>query len=212
VAFTTNPYVGLGEVKLALGTPSTTTNDDAFLQDCINEAQSDIDEYLGYRFETDGTQGSPATRVYDGNDGEFLYIDDCQQVVQVIETTYNVLMGAQGAWTLGSTQTLDITADILLQPDNVTPGNRLTRISGLPFSPGKQNYVVKGVFGYATVPANMVRACKRLAIHYYKQRSAGYSDKPADSQYGGTLKFSASMPPDVCEILDRMRHTYFFAR
>lgn len=212
MSFTTNPYVGLGDVKLALGIPTTTTTDDAFLQDCINEAQSDIDEYLGYRFEQDGTVGTPATRVFSGNDGEYLFIDDCQQVTQVLETSYNVTMGANGAWTSGTTQTIDITADILLQPDNATVGDRLTRISGLPFLAGKQNYKVSGIFGYPSIPSNLVRACKRLAIHYYKQRNAGYADRPADSQYGGTLKFAASMPSDVSEILNRMRHAYFFAR
>lgn len=212
MSFTTNPYVGLGDVKLALGIPATQTADDAFLQDCINEAQSDIDEYLGYRFEQDGTVAAPASRVFSGTGEEYLFIDDCQQITQVLETSYNVAVGANGAWVLGSTQTVDITADVLLQPDNATVGDRLTRISGLPFIPGKQNYQVKGIFGYPSIPSNLVRACKRLAIHYYKQRNAGYSDKPADGQYGGTLKFAASMPSDVCEILDRMRHAYFFAR
>lgn len=212
MSFTTNPYVGLGDVKLALGIPSTQTQDDAFLQDCINEAQADIDAFLGYRFEQDGTQQSPATRKYSGSDGQYLQIDDCLQVTQVLETVYNVLEGANGTWTLGSTQTQDITVDCLLQPDNTLPGDRLVRISGLPFYTGVQNYQVAGVFGFAFVPQNAVRACKRLAIHYYKQRNAGYSDKPADSQYGGTLRFYSGMPEDVCQLLERMRHTYFFAR
>ena len=68
-------------------------------------------------------------------------------VTQVLETVYNPYIGANGAYTLGNPQTIDITADCILLPNNISPQYLLRRLSGLPFQYGWQNYEITGTWG-----------------------------------------------------------------
>ena len=60
-------------------------------------------------------------RLYDGMDAEQLWIDPCLSLTQVLETIYNPYIGANGAYTLGNPQTIDITADCILLPEQHLP-------------------------------------------------------------------------------------------
>lgn len=210
MAWTTIPYCQLGDVKAALSLTNTT--DDAWLQQLIGQAQDIIDETVGYPFQTDGTVGSPASRVYDGSGYGTLAIDDCTTLVQVMETTFFPQIGSNGMWTLGQPQNVDITADCVLSPNNVSPATLLRRLSSFEFAEGTQNYNVKGVFGFATIPTDITRACIRLTIHLYKMRSANYSDTVADGQFGKDIRFVPEMPQDVWEMLLHHKHRLFYAR
>jgi hypothetical protein len=211
VAWTTVPYCQLSDVKLALGTNDTTV-DDVWLQQLIGDAQAAVDSFVGYPFQTDGTSGSPATRLYDGSGYGTLAIDDCLTLTQVLETTYYPQVSSQGLWVLGQPTTMDITADCVLSPNNVSPATLLRRLSQYEFAEGVQNYVVKGVFGFATIPQDVSRAALRLTIHYAKMRDANYSDQVSQNQFGKGLKFVPEMPDDVCELLSRHKHRLMFAR
>jgi hypothetical protein len=210
VAWTTNSYTTLADVKTALDLQNTTS--DAWLQDLITEAHADIDRYIGYPFQTDGTSGSPAQRYYDGNGHERLLIDDCQSITQVLETTYNVLLGSGGSWTYSNPQTIDITADVVMAPYNETPGYLLSRLSGLPFQFGKKNYQVSGIFGYTDIPAPITRACKLLVIHYFKRRDAAYGERTATRQMGAKTYQPDDMPEEVMCLLERYRERLFLSR
>lgn len=210
MAFTTTPYCGVGDVKLALGITDTT--DDAWLQVLIGEAQAMIDQEVGYPFQTDGTLSVPAVRVYDGNGGDVLAIDDCLSFSQVLETQYNVILGANGVWTQQNPLHVDITADCVLTPNNMSPASGLKRLSGYGFWSALQNYQVSGVFGQPAIPADISRATIRLAVHLFKMRDANYSDQVADGQFGKGIKFIPDMPEDVCRICDRHRHRLFLGR
>jgi hypothetical protein len=210
VAFTTNPYCDLVDVKTAMSV--TSTADDAWITELINEAQADIDRYVGYPFQTDGTVSSPATRLYDGNDDDQLWIDDCLSFTSVIETVWNPYIGANGAFTLGNPQTIDITADCIAQPNNASPQYILRRLSGLPFQYGRQNYKVLGVFGQPSIPLPITRACKLLVIHYFKRRDASYGMKTSTKQYGQKTQGPVDMPEEVCCILDKYRPRWFLSR
>ena len=100
MAWTTNPYCVLADVKTAMNVTSTT--DDAWITDLITEAQADIDRYLCFMFQEDG----PGTyRLYDGQDAEQLWIDNASRYHPGLETVYNPYIGANGAYTLGNPQT-----------------------------------------------------------------------------------------------------------
>ncbi len=213
MAFTTNPYCTLAQVKSALDLQKTTQ--DTWIQELIEEAQGAVDRYIGYPFQTDGTSAAPAQRVYDGNDMEELFIDYCLSISQVKETTYNVVLGSQGIYQLATTQTVDITSDVYLLPNNSLAKNqpfyKLRRLSGYLFGAGHQNYVVSGIFGYPSIPADISRATTRLAVHYYKMRDTNYADLLAE-QGAVRQKYTKPMPDDVVEILERYKHRNFLCR
>lgn len=212
MSFTTNPYCVLADVKTALNI--TNTANDAWLNALIPQAQAYLDREIGYPFQQDGTSQVPATRYYSGTGMEQLLIDDCLQVTQVIETNYNLIMGSNGMWVQGNPSTLDITADVVLGPDNY-PNARdsaylLYRLSGLPFMTGRRNYQVNGVFGRATIPYEITRACIRLTCHYYKMRDTNYADYIDSVQGAVRQKYNKLCPPDVVEIINAYRRKVFF--
>lgn len=211
MAWTTIPYCQLSDVKTALG-EADTTNNDVWLQQLIGQAQAAVDSFVGYPFQTDGTQGSPASRLYDGSGYGTLAIDDCLSLAQVIETTYYPQVSSEGLWTLGQPTTMDITADCVLSPNNVSPATLLRRLSQYEFAEGIQNYAVKGIFGFSVIPQDVTRATVRLTIHYFKQLDANYSDQVSANQFGKGIRFVPDMPEDVCELLSRHKHRLMFAR
>lgn len=206
MAFTTNPYCTLADAHNLLGTVST--QDDTWLTALIPQAQGMIDRYIGYSFQTDGTPQTPAVRLYDGNSNNQLYIDDCLSISQVLESTYNLYVGSNGQWNLQNVQSLDITVDCILLPNNTSPQYMLARLSGLPFYRARQNYKVSGVFGEPTIPPEITYCCARLVAHLRKKRESQYSTTIAST--GGVRQhYKMEMPGDVIEILDTYRRRLF---
>jgi hypothetical protein len=205
--FTTNPYCTLAQVKSALDL-QTTQYDTWISNDLLPEVQSAIDEEVGYPFQTDGTTGSPASRIYSGNGGPQLLIDDCTQITQVLETTYSVTLGTVATV---SSSTTDITADVRLGPANRSPGYLIRRLSGLDFSEGVDNYTVSGVFGQPSIPADITRAAIRLTVHYFLQRQASYADRLSE-QGNVRVQFSNDIPKDILRILRRYKRTLVLTR
>lgn len=207
MAWTTNPYATLAQVKSALDIASTQY--DTWIQnDLLPEAQSQIDEEIGYPFQTDGTVPSPTARTFSGNDGPSLWIDDCIQVVTVTQTVYNVILGTFASVT---SQTTDITADVVLGPANISPGYLLRRLSGLDFNAGYNNYTVKGVWGQPSIPSDITRATIRLTCHYFMQRKTNYADSMS-SQGSVRLHYPKDIPLDVQRIIKNHKRTLTLAR
>src|SRR5579875_1599566 len=148
MAFTTNPYCTLQQVKNALDLQKT--SQDAWIQELIEEAQSTLDREIGYSFQTDGTTQSPATRYYDGTGENELFIDFCISISQVLETSYDVLLDSFGVYQVADIVTTDITTDCYLLPNNAGARNepyyKIRRLSGYESNPGHRNYIIKGVF------------------------------------------------------------------
>lgn len=217
MTYTTNPYADAQQVysALDLGSSSQTT-DGAWIQELLVEAQAFIDTELGFSFQTDGTIATPATRLYDGNpddvrDGSVLFIgtERIISIATVTELTYNTVY-AGGVFISGTTTTTDITADCVLQPNNSLDGFwKIKRKSGNIFMPGLQNYKVTGVFGRPRVPADITRACVRMAVHYAKMRDVNYADQVLE-QGLVRLKYSKETPADVMEILDKHKPRVFY--
>ncbi len=227
MSFTTQPYCTLADAKMALD-PALTGVDDAFLNSLIVQAQADLDSAIGYSFQQDGTAGSPSTRLYDGDGTISLWIDDLLSLfnttsVSVFETSFNTFFSSNGIWVAGSPITTDITADIILKPNNYAaygqPANKLVRNSKLPFQAGIQNYKVLGIWGepvlpnqtYPGVPNDLMRACIRLVTHYYKMRDTNYADEMQE-RGGIREKYTKDWPKDVIRIVNKYAHTRFYTR
>lgn len=205
---TTNPYATLAQVKAALDLQNTT--DDSWLQELLDAATEEVDRYVGYSFQQDGTLASPTTKVYDGNDTNILFIDPVISFSAVIEKNWNLYLSVGGVFTAGTPTTMDITVDCILGPNNRTPGYTLTRLTDLPFFLGKQNYQVTGIWGYPAVPQPITRATVRLAIHYYKMRDSNYTDLIVE-QGAVRQRFKKVIPDDVTEILNQYKRRLFLA-
>lgn len=203
---TNNPYCVLTDVKGLLGLKSS--SDDAWITSLISQAQAVIDGELGYAFQQDGTLASPTTRVYSGKGNPFLYIGFVQSVTQAVEVMYSLGMSFDG-YTVSSPNTQDITADVVIGPENRNPGWTLERLSGRPFSPGTRNYKITGIFGRSDIPADITRACARLTAFYYKMRDTNYADVLVE-QGGARTRYTKTIPDDVNDILDNYRVHLFY--
>jgi hypothetical protein len=227
LTWTAQPYASLTDVKMALD-PALGGTDDTFLNSLISQAQADLDSAIGYSFQQDGTSGSPATRLYDGLGDASLWIDDLISLFSttaggVFETSLTTVLSSNGVWVTGSTITTDITADIILKPNNYAaygqPANKMVRNSGLPFLSGTQNYKVLGIFGepilsgqtYPGVPNDLMRACVRLVTHYYKMRDTNYADEMQE-RGGIRERYTKDWPKDVLRIVAKYSHTRFYTR
>ncbi len=227
MAWTTQAYCTRADVKLALD-PNLGSTDDPFIDGLIVAAQGDLDAEIGYSFQQDGTSGTPAIRTYDGIGEDFLAIDDLVSLFSttagaVFETAVNSSLSSGGIWISGTPVTTDITADIILKPNNYAAygisARKMTRNSGLAFVKGNQNYMVKGIFGqpivagqtYPGVPNDISRACIRLAIFYYKMRDTNYADL-VQEQGGVREKFLKTWPMDVQRIVRKYARVRFLTR
>lgn len=220
MTWTNNPYCTLADVKIALD-PNMGNQDDTFLQSLIVQAQSNIDSEIGYAFQTDGTVDAPATRTYDGSEQPFLWIDNLLTLVQVQVFTYFTYLNNNTVWQNGVTSTQDITADVVLKPNDYTsrgiPAHKMMRKSGLNFPDGLQNIVVSGVFGWPTtsdqvypgVPNDISRATARLVVHYFKMRDTAYADI-VQSQGGIREKYNKGWPEDVKETINNYQRSRFY--
>lgn len=231
MTWTTQPYCSRADVLVTLD-PQMGSADNDFIDSLILQAQEDIDTELGYSFQQDGTSMSPASRQYSGTGEEWLWIDPLispyatgtPPTGTVLETTFTQYLSPAGFWVSGAATTTDISADIILKPDNYASSApyyawKLTRKSGLPFMAGPQNYQVFGVWGqpvrsgqiYPGVPNDIMRACIRLVIHYYKQRDTAYADLVTE-QGGIRERYNADWPTDVMRTIVRRQHHRFLTR
>jgi hypothetical protein len=220
MTWTTNPYCTRSDVKLMLD-PNMGAQDDGFIDNLIIMAQANIDSEIGYAFQTDGTVNTPSTRSYDGGNATFLWIDGLITLTQVIEKVYFTYLNNNTLWVTGPTSTTDITADIILKPNDYAsrglPAHKLVRNSGLSFQSGTQNIVVSGVWGwpvtndqiYPGIPNDIGRATARLAVHYFKMRDTAYADI-VQSQGGIREKYDKGWPKDVMETIANYQRTRFY--
>ena len=204
MAFTTTPYTDIPYVKLV--TDKQSTADDDYISKLILAAQSFLDQMVGYSFQTDGTVQTPATRTYSGANTTSLMIDDCVSLVQVQEIQQVSSIGANGVWQLGNILTIDITADTILGPQNMTPGFLLTRISDNLFYRGKKNYTVKGVFGQPAIPPEISHATARIVAQWLQMRDTNYTDTIAETGFVH-MRFKKDLPDDVMQIISSYRRT-----
>ncbi|GHO45189.1 hypothetical protein [Ktedonospora formicarum] len=210
MAWTNNPYCQLADVKLVLGSQST-ANDAWITNDLIPEAQTWIDDEVGYSFQTEGTPDAPVTKVFSGNNDDFLMVGWVQQVTKVVQTGYAESVGYDGYFNTVLTSQQDITGDVVIGPENFNPGWKLERMSMAPFYAGRRNYQITGVWGYGSIPVDITRACARLVAFYVKMRDTNYSDTLIE-QGAARQKYTKTLPDDINDILKHYRKRFFYSR
>jgi hypothetical protein len=166
---------------------SFTAGEDAVLQVFLDEATREIDRQTARTFEASAS----TTRYFWPEDvvGDTLYLD-------------NDLL-TLGTLTNGDSTT--ITSDYYwLQPDNVTPKAKVKLKSTKAWAFDTDGRIgVTGTWGFsATPPADIKRACKRLAWFYWMKRTATGETSVAGDNVAVT---PAEYPADVVSVLRRYR-------
>ena len=206
MAYTTNPYCQLSDVKLVLGTQSTAN--DAWISSLIPVAQKWIDDEVGYPFQSDG----PGTvRTFSGNDNDSLMVGWVSAITSVMQTSYAQSVGFDGYFNTILTTQEDITNDVVIGPENRSPGWKLERMSLAPFYRGRRNYVVTGTWGYGTIPPDITRACARLCAFYVKMRDTNYADTLIE-QGAARQKYTKTIPDDIMDTLKHYKQRFFYSR
>lgn len=196
MAWSTNAYCTRDDVKTALDLSSTA--DDSWIDDLISEAQSLIDEELGYRHQT-----ITETRYFDGNGLDYLIVGDIQSVTNVTEDGNDITSRCY----LGPYNASDSQPYKLVKTGTDVGGNRF----GVEFNEGRRNISVTGTFGRSTIPGWVHRIAKRLVVHWFKMKDSNYADAMT-SQGGNKLIYRKQIPADVREILDLKARRSFRAR
>ena len=186
MAYTTDPYCTLADVKLVLGAQSTAN--DVLIESLIPVAQAWIVAELGYSFQTD----AGSTRTFSGHGRETLLVGWVQSITQVLEGTR------------------DITSDVVLGPENEPHFFQLERLTGC-FEQGKRNYTVTGTWGYGPAPADINRVCSRLVAFYVKMKDTNYSDVLIE-QGAARQRYLKNIPQDILDDLKHYPRTRFYSR
>jgi hypothetical protein len=180
-------YCSLAQLKTYIG--ADTTDDDAFLTECIERAQAMIETHTGRLFEcaADTTRTFDALRDTSANRRELRLDHDLCAITTV---------------TNGDATTV-AALSYVTEPRNARPYYALCLkgSTGLvwTYEDDPENAIsIAGKWAYSTTPpADIEQACVRLAAYLYRQKdSSADLDRPIISADGTTL-LPARIPADV---------------
>jgi hypothetical protein len=194
--YSNNPYCARADVKTALDL--TGTAKDTWIDELITEAQAEIDQILGYKWQFTTV---PETHYFDGRcDRDTLIVGDIVSFSQVLENG------------------IDITAMCQLAPYSADTKYKLVKTSstagstvsaGVEFTEGRRNIAVTGVWGRnSSIPLWLKRITIRLVVHWVKMQATNYSDMMTD-QAGVKQRYMKRIPDDVREVLNNKSRIYF---
>lgn len=176
------------------------SKDDALLIDLISEAEATIDTATHRQF-----TAASATRYYDPTDprvvrGPYLYLDE--DLVSVTTLTN------------GDSDVLTASTEYILQPVNTGPPYHVVKLvasGGINWTYVNDPEIaisLLGSWGYAaTVPTNIVHACRLLAAYDYRARQAGpEADRTIFA--GGTVIAPSQAPQRIAELIDPYRKVF----
>jgi len=190
-------YIQIAELKEYLDIATDT--EDHLLEDCIHDAQRQIESYTGRLFEA---AADSARRFAVGKDtkGDTLYLDeDLCAITSIVTNADN-----------GSGGTTLTTADYFAYPLNRTPYFKIVLASSSSLSWDYTNnpeggITVTGKWAYSlTPPYDIKRACRRLAGYNYKNRDSQVFDVTALPEQGAII-IPKGIPADVVRILEAYR-------
>lgn len=150
----------------------------ARVQEFVGAVTAYIERYTGRTFTADE---EAAARVYDGDDGVDLYIDDAVEVTEV---------------KIGD-DVLDST-DYVLYPSNRLPKTRIILPYGI-FTSGNQNITVTAKWGYGeAVPDDLSFAATVMVAGIYNSQNSDEKDVQSETigRYSVTYKTGSSQEHD----------------
>lgn len=187
-------YATLEDLRDYLGFSGTLGQaQDGLLQDCINRAESAIDNYTRRDFA--GTAGTYYANRFaqDKVVGQALYL------TRDIHTLVALQNGDETTIPVGS---------VWLEPQNQGPPYRILRLksSYAWVWNTDSNVVISGTFGYsATPPEDIKQAAVRYAAHIFRQKDASGPDNTAGFPEAGQVQYPQGMPSDVRWLLEPYR-------
>tara|TARA_R110002020_G_scaffold100833_1_gene238010 strand:- start:92 stop:685 length:594 start_codon:yes stop_codon:yes gene_type:complete len=157
-------YTTTSLVKASLGIPSGTTSEDAYIEDAIDAAEDEINEYCDRTFVADG---SATARVYQPSTNVLVYTDDFYTTTSLVVKQDDSNDGTYGT-------TLTITDDFIVV-GNSAPFNCIRSVSS-PFpryTSNRPTVQVTAKWGYKTaVPAAVAQAALILSARLFQRRSS----------------------------------------
>ena len=157
-------YTTVSLVKASLGIPSGTTSEDAYIEDAIDAAEGEIDEYCGRTFVADG---SATPRVYQPSTNVIVYTDDFYSLTGLVVKQDESDDGTYAT-------TLTITSEFIVI-GNSAPYNAIRAVSS-PFpryTSDRPTVQVTAKWGYKTsVPGAVQQAALILAARLFQRRSS----------------------------------------
>lgn len=204
----TNGYVTLAEALAEIGGTNNTSSD-ARLEQAVEAASRQIDDYTGRKFWQDPTV---TTRTYYPDDAYELH--SAPGAVLDISTTTGLVVkideGDDGTFNT----TLTINTDFIVQPTNASadgmPFTSLRIVGGsysLPrWGSGRPGVSVTAKFGFASVPEPVKQACLVQAVLLYKATDAAMGGLSFGD--GAFMRVRGGLNPIAQSLVDR----YSFAR
>ena len=157
-------YTTTSLVKASLGIPSGTTSEDAYIEDAIDAAEDEINNFCDRTFVADG---SATARVYQPSTNVLVYTDDFYTTTSLVVKQDDSNDGTYGT-------TLTITSDFIVV-GNSAPFNCIRSVSS-PFpryTSNRPTVQVTAKWGYKTaVPAAVAQAALILSARLFQRRSS----------------------------------------
>jgi hypothetical protein len=198
----TNGYATLEEFKqwaTSRGeTASTAADDDAVIEDIIEQTSRYIDGKANRRFYADT---SDVTRTYTPEDETLVFIDDLSATPTTLKVDYTA--DRTYATTVAST-------DYDLLPENAAAnGQPYTMVemrwSATDYFPDERKGVqIVGKWGYPAVPAGIKNACLMIALNVYQGRRGQTNNAGMISVTAAGVVIRPSDVPDLAEQLIAM--------
>ena len=185
-------YTTTSLVKASLGIPSGTTSEDAYIEDAIDAAEDEINEYCDRTFVADG---SATARVYQPSTNVLVYTDDFYTTTSLVVKQDDSNDGTYGT-------TLTITSDFIVV-GNSAPFNCIRSVSS-PFpryTSNRPTVQVTAKWGYKTaVPAAVAQAALILSARLFQRRSSPLGVMAGVVNDFGPIRVSR-IDPDIQRLL-----------
>ena len=185
-------YTTTSLVKASLGIPSGTTSEDAYIEDAIDAAEDEINNFCDRTFVADG---SATARVYQPSTNVLVYTDDFYTTTSLVVKQDDSNDGTYGT-------TLTITSDFIVV-GNAAPFNCIRSVSS-PFpryTSNRPTVQVTAKWGYKTaVPSAVAQAALILSARLFQRRSSPLGVMAGVVNDFGPIRVSR-IDPDIQRLL-----------
>jgi len=189
-------YTSTALVKASLGIPSGTTSEDAYIEDAIDAAEDEINNFCGRTFVADG---SATARVYQPSSNVLVYTDDFYTTTSLVVKQDDSNDGTYDT-------TLTITSDFIVV-GNSAPFNCIRSVSG-PFpryTSDRPTVQVTAKWGYQTsVPSAVAQAALILSARIFQRRSSPLGIAAGVVNDFGPIRITRT-DPDIQRLLSGYR-------